>query len=121
MSISFVTPPTVQLSPAVRPLPRKLWQCQDFGEQVRWVEAALNAGKTLSDPGLFLGGADPDAIIRRLRKAGLAIKTVHVPTRDADGELHRSVAWRLFKEDEPRPAPRKRASTVPAGQAQPTA
>ena len=74
----------------------KLWQCKSFEEQVLWVKTKLEAGATLSDPGIWLGGADPAKIIRKLRKGGMDIETVKVELKDAADEVHKDVlAWRL--------------------------
>lgn len=89
-------------------LPSALYQCKSFDQQCAWVQAQLERGRTLTDPGIWLGGADPDKVIRFLRKKGLAIKTVRKATVDAAGERHSSVAWRLYQEGEARPAPRRR-------------
>lgn len=75
--------------------PSKLWQCKDFESQCLWVATRLNEGRTLSDPGIWLGGADPDAVIRKLRKDGLDIETTRVRVVDAADEEHLSIAWRL--------------------------
>lgn len=77
-------------------IPKYLWQCKDLDQQLAWCEAALLAGRTLSDPGLFLGGADPDKVIRRLRKKH-KIKTVRVPRTDAAGVVHKVLGWQIEK------------------------
>ena len=51
----------------VTAVPKKLWQCDTFAEQVAWCRAKLEEGKTLTDPGIWCGGADPDKIIKRSR------------------------------------------------------
>lgn len=89
---------------ASRPLPAALYQCQGLDEQCRWVEAQLNLGRTLTDPGIWLAGAEPDLVIRTLRQKGLAIKTVRKKVVDAADEAHMATAWRLYKEGEKRPA-----------------
>lgn len=77
-------------------LPEKLAYCSSFEQQVEWCRRALEAGRTLTDPQLWIAGCDPDKVIRRLRKLGMAIKTVYVKTVDAEGEVHpRTLAWRL--------------------------
>ncbi|WP_126448222.1 hypothetical protein [Sulfuricystis multivorans] len=79
----------------------KLAYCETFEEQAEWCRNALLAGKTLTYPGIFLGGGDPDRIIRHLRrKVGMPIKTVYVKTIDAAGTVHpRTLAWRLEEVD----------------------
>lgn len=77
-------------------LPQKLAFCSSFDEQVAWCRRALEQGRTLTDPGLWISGCNPDKVIRKLRRQGLAIKTVYVKTVDAAGEVHpRTLAWRL--------------------------
>lgn len=84
----------------------KLWQCKSFDEQVLWVRTKLQAGATLSDPGIWLGGADPDKIIRKLRRDGMDIETVKVELKDAADEVHKDVlAWRLKPAEALDPAP----------------
>lgn len=102
-------PVVVTLPSAARAVPQHLWQCKDFDTQCRWVAARLHEGLTLTDPGIWLGGADPDKVIRKLRAGGLEIKTVRKRVVDAADEAHMSIAWRLYREGEARPAPRKRA------------
>lgn len=96
------------------PLPTALYRCKTFEEQCLWVRRQLELGRTLTDPGIWLAGAEPDTIMRALRKAGLAIKTVKKAITDAAGDRQRVLAWRLYKEDEPRPAPRLRKAPLPA-------
>lgn len=93
-------------------LPKHLYQCTTFESQCQWVSTQLKLGRTLTDPGIWLGGADPDKVIRKLRADGMEIKTVRKKVVDAADESHMATAWRLFREGEARPAPRKRA--VPA-------
>ncbi|TXH15838.1 MAG: hypothetical protein E6R03_06510 [Hyphomicrobiaceae bacterium] len=74
--------------------PKHLWQCQNLDEQVAWCEARLLAGATLSDPGIWLGGADPDTVIRQLRKKH-DIQTVRCERKDAAGTTHKVTGWKL--------------------------
>ncbi|MCX8016519.1 MAG: hypothetical protein N2690_01255 [Rhodocyclaceae bacterium] len=61
-----------------------------------WVRQALQQGRTLTDPGLFVAGADGVRIMRQLRREGMPIKTVYIKTVDASGTAHpRTLAWRL--------------------------
>lgn len=76
--------------------PKHLWQCQNLDEQVAWCEARPLAGATLSDPGLFVGGADPDKVIRRLRKKH-DIMTVRTERKDAAGTVHKVIGWKIRK------------------------
>ena len=91
-------------------LPKNLWQCDTKEEQIAWCKAQLEAGKTLTDPGIFLAGAEPDRIIRTLRRRGMPIKTCYVKTVDAGGNVHsRTLAWRLPTKAEASPAESKAA------------
>lgn len=74
---------------------RKLYQCDTFDDQVTWCRSALEAGKTLTDPGVWVAGADPDKIIRHLRRKGMPIDTLRVKVKDAAGETHAVPAWRI--------------------------
>lgn len=74
---------------------KKLWQCESLDEQVHWCRMMLDDGKILSDPSIFVGGADGPTIMRILRKSGMNIKTCHVRTIDAAGTVHRkTLAWK---------------------------
>lgn len=75
----------------------KLSHCNSDAERLDWCRQALLSGRTLTDPGLWVAGVDnPGAVIRKLRKEGLRVKTVYVRTVDAAGEVHpRTLAWRL--------------------------
>jgi hypothetical protein len=51
------------------------------------VRQALLRGRTLTDPGLWIGGIrDPQKLIARLRKDGMQIETTYVRTVDAAGD-----------------------------------
>lgn len=77
---------------------KKLFECPSFKEQKDWARKRLLEGKTLTDPELWLGGADPDRVIRALRRQGLPIETCRVRTIDAAGQVHpKTLAWRLKK------------------------
>lgn len=74
-------------------LPKKLALATDKAE---WVVAALKAGCTLSDSGMWLGGVDnPQGLIRQLRKQGMGITTTRKRVQDAAGEYHNDLAWKL--------------------------
>jgi hypothetical protein len=89
---------------AAKPI-KKLWQCETFAEQVDWCRLRLLEGHTLTDPAIWLGGAEPDSVIRALRKEGLAIETIRVKTVDAAGEVHpKTLAWRCQKIAAPPPS-----------------
>jgi hypothetical protein len=85
-------------NPANQPK-KKLWQCKTRKEQLAWCEAKLKAGFTLTDPGLFVAGVNPDSIIRSLRQK-MKIKTIQISTEDAAGILHKVPAWRLYTQSE---------------------
>lgn len=75
---------------------KHLWQCRTFEEQKQWCLKQLLDGKTLTDPGIWIGGADPDMIIESLRKDGVQIKTCYVPYTDASGIVHpETLAWKI--------------------------
>ncbi len=77
-------------------VPKHLWQCETFAQQKAWCRQQFELGRTLTDPGIWLAGADPDAIIRALRRAGMPLQTCYVKTVDAaDVEHPRTLAWRL--------------------------
>lgn len=64
----------------------KLSYCDSDAERLDWCRQALLSGLTLSDPGMWVAGVDnPSALIRKLRKEDLRIKTVYVRTVDAAG------------------------------------
>ncbi|MDM7321751.1 MAG: hypothetical protein P3W87_000355 [Gammaproteobacteria bacterium] len=70
--------------------------CNTFSQQKAWCEGRLLSNETLTYPQIFLGGADPERILRALRKEGLPIKTVYVETVDAAGHVHpKTLAWRI--------------------------
>jgi hypothetical protein len=77
-------------------IPQSLWQCETFEQQKAWCRKKFEEGHTLSDPGIWNGGGDPDRIVRALRKEGLKLETCRVPRRDAAGQIHpKTLAWRL--------------------------
>lgn len=86
--------------------PSELWQCKTPKEQLAWCIQRWDVGKTLSDTGLWLGGAAPETIVRNARrhykKQGLKLNLVYVAQRDAAGKLHPKIpAWKLeVKRDE---------------------
>jgi hypothetical protein len=73
-----------------------LWQCKTFEDQTAWCRSALIAGHTLTAPGLWLGGADPDKVMQALRGSGMEIETCFVRTVDASNRVHpKTKAWRV--------------------------
>ena len=75
---------------------KHLWMCDTIGEQKQWILDKLLEGETITDAGMFIDGiADPQKIIRQLRKEGHPIVTVYVPLTDATGTVHpKCLAWR---------------------------
>ena len=79
--------------------PIMLWQCNTFAEQKAWCLSQFEAGRTLTDPQIWIGGADPDKVVRALRRDGVPLKTCYVKTIDAAGGIHRrTLAWRILSE-----------------------
>jgi folate-dependent phosphoribosylglycinamide formyltransferase PurN len=77
-------------------LPEHLWQCQGAGAQVRWVRRALEQGRVLSEAELWLAGVDqPENLIQRLRREGLAVQDTVKTVVDAADISHQDRAWRL--------------------------
>lgn len=82
-------------------VPKHLWQCESFAEQKAWCKARFESGTTLSDPHIWLGGADPDKIVRALRRDGMPLETCRVTTIDAAGTAHpKTLAWRLTRNNQ---------------------
>lgn len=76
---------------------KRLWQCGTFDEQKRWCLSQLLAGKTLTEHGIWLGGAEPDRIVESLRRDGVRIKTCYVSCTDANDTVHQDmVAWKIM-------------------------
>lgn len=75
---------------------RKLWQCKSLEDQLAWMEKALDAGMTLTDSGLFLGGVDnPEGAIERLIAKGVDIERTTKKVVDAAEIEHDDLAWRV--------------------------
>lgn len=78
---------------------RHLYQCKTFAEQKEWCRSQFERGSTLTDSQIFLGGADPHKIIRALRRSGMKLLTIRVPTVDAGGVKHlKTLAWKVETE-----------------------
>jgi len=76
--------------------PNKLHQCKTPAEQAIWIKRALEAGRILSDAGLWVGGVDdPSKVIRTLRNQGLPVITTKKWVQDAANVRHHDLAWRL--------------------------
>jgi hypothetical protein len=69
--------------------PHKLWQCKHFTEQKAWCRRQIEAGHILTDPQIWLGGAEPENVIRALRRSGMKIETCRVKTIDAAGVIQK--------------------------------
>ncbi|MGK9236353.1 hypothetical protein KXS07_31515 [Inquilinus limosus] len=79
---------------------KHLWQCATEDEQVDWIVSRLREGRQLRDPLLFLGGVDrPVRTVGRakaiLRAEGLSVASSIAVVKDAQGEDHPALAWRL--------------------------
>lgn len=85
----------------VTPVPNRLVDCKTPKQQQAWIEAALTAGKALSDSDLWLAGVDqPQRVIAKLRRAGCRILTTTKRVVDAADEEHHDLAWKLAPEAE---------------------
>jgi len=81
---------------AAKQVPVHLYQCTTEALQLGWIKRALEAGRVLSDSGLWLGGVDrPANLIRKLQSQGMAIERTKKIVVDAADEQHEDLAWRL--------------------------
>lgn len=81
------------LTPFPKDLPTKLALATD---KVAWVRAALLAGFTVSDTGMWVAGVDnPQGLVRKLRKEGMAVLTTRKRLQDCEGVWYNDLAWRL--------------------------
>ena len=77
-------------------LPTKLAYCLTEEQRLAWVRAALLAGRTVTDVGLWLGGVDdPKALVRRIMRGHCPVLTFSKKVQDAAGECCTVMAWRL--------------------------
>ena len=77
-------------------LPRKLAYCATDEQRLSWVRAALLAGRTVTDVGLWLGGVDdPKALVRQIMRENFPVLTFRKKVLDAAGECCTVMAWRL--------------------------
>lgn len=76
---------------------KRLYDCTTAVERLDWIKARLNAGHTVAENTLLLGGIEvPHRVIAGLRASGLRIEAVTVDLVDAQGVMHRGrTAWRL--------------------------
>ena len=73
-----------------------LWEVQTEEAQRHWIREALQAGRVLTDPMLFLSGVDdPDGMIKALQDEGMKIRTFRKTVTDAAGVPHDVPAWEL--------------------------
>ncbi len=78
-------------------IPEHLYQCNSFKQQKDWCRRTFIAGKTLTEPFLWIKGVDqPLRIIQSLRKEGMEIEDLQVAIKDAEGVVHSDApAWRI--------------------------
>lgn len=72
-----------------------LWECKTLKEQKQVCLKLLQAGKVLTDIDIWLGGADPDEIIKALRKDGVPLESCYVSRYDASDTRRKVLAWRI--------------------------
>lgn len=78
---------------------RRLYDCTTAVERLEWVKDRLEAGHTVSQPTLEIGGVvNPHGVIGGLRATGMRIEQIAVDRVDAKGSMHSGVtAWRLMQ------------------------
>jgi len=81
----------------------KLAYCDSENEQIAWAVEHLKKGGRIHDISLWLGGVDRPmqivaAVKRILRAEGRVVTKAMETVRDADGEDHHVLAWRLASE-----------------------
>ena len=79
----------------------QLYNCTTEAQQAAWAANHLRKGGRVPDIGLWLGGVDRPMRVLRLAKVALRAEGHRVvaavePLRDAAGELHDVIAWRIF-------------------------
>ena len=80
----------------------RLYNCTTEAEQAAWAVDHLRKGGRIHDIGLWLGGVDRPMRVLALAKVALRseghtlVRTVE-PLRDAAGEIHDVLAWRLVR------------------------
>lgn len=78
----------------------RLYQCESEHDQTAWAVAHLKAGGAISDVSLWLAGIDrPMRLLAKtklaLRVEGLAVTSIMKNVRDAAGETHDILTWRV--------------------------
>lgn len=78
---------------------KRLYDCTTALERLEWIRSRLEAGATVSQNTLALGGvANPHAVIAGLRATGMQIEQIAIDHVDAKGSMHPGVtAWRLIQ------------------------
>ena len=97
----------------------KLYNCKSEQEQVQWAIEHLNKGGRIHDDALWLGGVDRPMLIVAgvkcaLRAEGKFLAKAIETVRDAEGEEHEVLAWRLALR--PTSPGRNQTSTKPKSQ-----
>ena len=82
----------------------ELYNCKTEAEQAIWVADHLRKGGRIHDIGLWLGGVDrPMRVIAQakmaLRAEGQRVTKAFEIVRDAAGERHNVLAWRLARQN----------------------
>ena len=78
---------------------KRLYDCTTALERLEWIKSRLEAGATVSQNTLALGGVvNPSAVIAGLRATGMRIEQIAIDHVDAKGSMHSGVtAWRLLQ------------------------
>lgn len=80
-----------QICPSVK----YLWQCNDRKARVQWVVRALEDGRTLNDPFLYLNTLEePMVLIDGARTSIARVIRIETHAFDACGVRHTVAAWR---------------------------
>ena len=82
--------------------PIRLYNCTTEAEQAAWAVDHLRKGGRIHDVGLWLGGVDRPMRVLALAKVALRSEGHRLvagmePLRDAAGEIHDVLAWRLVR------------------------
>jgi hypothetical protein len=77
---------------------KRLYDCTTAVERLEWIKSRLEAGHTVSQNALEIGGVvNPHGVIGGLRASGMRIEQIAIDRVDAKGSLHYGVtAWRLL-------------------------
>ncbi|MFZ3481889.1 hypothetical protein [Sphingomonas sp. 3-13AW] len=79
---------------------KRLYECESEHEQTAWAVSHLKAGGAISDVSLWLAGIDrPMRLLAKtksaLREEGLVVTSSMKNVRDAAGETHDVLTWRV--------------------------